>query len=148
MGACVDSIVWSPCALAPIPGVCSHSLLQSVGRRCTEGLSLELLTVIAVNVPASFSLKPFPRLDLGRGAHHRNEILMATDFDPQHAEAGFTALERDPFNKSTDVLYGRVGFAGVCVGRRVWGHGRQFIRLVDGVKGVAGMYVDQLLACE
>ncbi len=102
----------------PRPQVFGHAL-QRVGRRCAQGLSLELLPVITVDSPSSFSFKPFSCLDGGSGAHYGNEILVTTDLDAQHTEPGFTALERDPFNKSADVLYGRVGSAGLCVGRHV-----------------------------
>jgi hypothetical protein len=46
------------------------------------------------------------RTDRGRGAEHGDQIALAADPDPQHAEAVFRVVEGHPLDQASRVLGG------------------------------------------
>jgi hypothetical protein len=60
-----------------------------------------------VGDPPALALNVFTRGDGRSRPHHRDEITMPTDFDPQDAEARLLTMERDALDRTREVFCGR-----------------------------------------
>ncbi len=74
--------------------------------RAFEVLRAELQSVFLVPDPAALGRDPFPGVDRGEGADHRDQIPVALGFDAQHRKAGLLAMEGDPLDQAGDAVLG------------------------------------------
>ena len=95
------------------------------GRRggAQEG-GLELQAVGAVVDPGAAGLDELAGADRGGGADHGDQLALAADLDPQHAEAVLGVVEGDPLDQAGQglALGGRGGAPPGVLGRHA-GHG-------------------------